>query len=136
MPDPFDFYLSSPTLSGDAVYFGSGDGNVYSLDAASGKLNWKFQTEDVVHASPAASNGVIFIGSWDSYFYAIDASTGKQNGGSKPAKTRTLITRSAFSLPQPSLTVSSISVAAIQTFMLWMPPPAKKSGVSITRVPG
>jgi outer membrane protein assembly factor BamB len=77
MPDPFDFYLSSPTLSGDAVYFGSGDGNVYSLDATSGKLNWKFQTEDVVHASPAVSGGVVFIGSWDSYFYALDAVTGK-----------------------------------------------------------
>lgn len=78
MPDPFDFYLSSPTLSGGAVYFGSGDGNVYSLDAASGKLNWKFQAGDVVHASPAVSNGVVFIGSWDSYFYALDAATGKQ----------------------------------------------------------
>jgi outer membrane protein assembly factor BamB len=78
MPDPFDYYLSSPALSGAAVYFGSGDGNVYSLDAASGKLNWKFQTGDVVHASPAVSHGVVFVGSWDSYFYAIDAATGKE----------------------------------------------------------
>jgi outer membrane protein assembly factor BamB len=78
MPDPFDFYLSSPTLSGDAIYFGSGDGNVYSLDAASGKLNWKFPTGDVVHASPAVANGTVYVGSWDSYFYAIDAVTGKE----------------------------------------------------------
>jgi outer membrane protein assembly factor BamB len=78
MPDPFDFYLSSPTLSADAVYFGSGDGNVYSLNAASGKLNWKFQTGDVVHASPAISQGTVYIGSWDSNFYALDASSGKE----------------------------------------------------------
>jgi eukaryotic-like serine/threonine-protein kinase len=78
MPDPFDFYLSSPTLSAGAVYFGSGDGNVYSLDAASGKLNWKYQTGDVVHASPAISNGTLYVGSWDSYFYALDAATGKE----------------------------------------------------------
>ena len=78
MPDPFDFYLSSPTLSGDAVYFGSGDGNVYSLDAASGKLNWKFTTGDVVHASPAVADGTVYVGSWDSYFYAIDTATGKE----------------------------------------------------------
>ena len=32
MPDPFDFYLSSPTVLNGAVYFGSGDGNVYALD--------------------------------------------------------------------------------------------------------
>jgi outer membrane protein assembly factor BamB len=78
MPDPFDFYLSSPVLSRDAVYFGSGDGNVYSLDAGSGKVNWKFQTGDVVHASPAVSDGTVYVGSWDSYFYALDAANGKE----------------------------------------------------------
>jgi len=78
MPDPFDFYLSSPALWGGAVYFGSGDGNVYALDAATGALKWKFHTGDVVHASPAISEGTLFIGSWDSYFYALDAASGKE----------------------------------------------------------
>src|SRR5262249_2034697 len=78
MPDPFDCYLSSPVVSADTVYFGSGDGNVYALDAATGKEKWKFQTGDVVHASPALAEGTIFIGSWDSYFYALDAATGKE----------------------------------------------------------
>jgi outer membrane protein assembly factor BamB len=78
MPDPFDFYLSSPALWGGAVYFGSGDGNVYGLDVATGTLKWKFKTGDVVHASPAISDGTLFIGSWDSYFYALDAASGKE----------------------------------------------------------
>ncbi len=78
MPDPFDFFLSSPTVVAGMVYFGSGDGNVYALEAASGALKWKFQTEDVVHASPAVADGSVFIGSWDSYFYALDAATGKE----------------------------------------------------------
>ena len=78
MPDPFDCYLSSPVIANGAVYFGSGDGNVYAVDAASGTLKWKFKTGDVVHASPAIADGTVFIGSWDSYFYAIDAETGKQ----------------------------------------------------------
>jgi outer membrane protein assembly factor BamB len=78
MPDPFDFYLSSPAVWGGAVYFGSGDGNVYALDARSGTLKWKFHTGDTVHASPAISDGTLFIGSWDSYFYALDAATGKE----------------------------------------------------------
>ena len=78
MPDPFDCYLSSPVVWNGAVFFGSGDGNVYSLNAASGALNWKFKTGDVVHASPAIADGIVFIGSWDSYFYAIDASSGKE----------------------------------------------------------
>jgi eukaryotic-like serine/threonine-protein kinase len=78
MPDPFDFYLSSPAVWNGAVYFGSGDGNVYALDAASGSLKWKFKTGDVVHASPAIVDSKLYIGSWDSYFYALDAVTGKE----------------------------------------------------------
>lgn len=78
MPDPFDFYLSSPVVWNGNVYFGSGDTNVYALDASSGSLKWKFKTGDVVHASPAIDSGIIYIGSWDSYFYALDAATGKE----------------------------------------------------------
>jgi outer membrane protein assembly factor BamB len=78
MPDPFDFYLSSPVIWNGAVFFGSGDGNIYNLNAASGAVNWKFKTGDVVHASPAIANGTVFIGSWDSYFYALDVATGKE----------------------------------------------------------
>jgi outer membrane protein assembly factor BamB len=76
--DPFDVFLSSPVVANGAVYFGSGDGNVYALDAATGDMRWKFKTGDVVHASPALANGVLFFGSWDSYFYAVDATTGKE----------------------------------------------------------
>jgi eukaryotic-like serine/threonine-protein kinase len=77
MPDPFDFYLSSPVVWNGAVYFGSGDGNVYALDANSGQQKWRFHTGDVVHASPAIADGILYIGSWDSYFYALDATTGR-----------------------------------------------------------
>jgi outer membrane protein assembly factor BamB len=78
MPDPFDVYLSSPMLWHGAVFFGSGDGNIYALDAASGALQWKFKTGNVVHASPAIADGTLFIGSWDSYFYALDTTTGTE----------------------------------------------------------
>src|SRR5262249_10779571 len=78
MPDPFDVYLSSPVVWNGAVYLGSGDGNVYALNADNGALKWKFKTGDVVHAWPAISDGVLYIGSWDSYFYALDAVTGTE----------------------------------------------------------
>ncbi len=78
MPDPFDVYLSSPLVAQGAVFFGSGDGNVYSLHASDGSLNWKFHTNDVVHASPVIADGKLYIGSWDSYFYALDTATGRQ----------------------------------------------------------
>ena len=76
--DPFDIFLSSPVVVDNAVYFGSGDGNIYRLDTKSGALNWKFKTGDVVHASPAFADNTVFVGSWDSYFYAIDANSGKE----------------------------------------------------------
>jgi outer membrane protein assembly factor BamB len=88
IPDPFDVFLSSPVVAHGTVYFGSGDGNVYALDATSGELRWKFTTGNVVHASPAYAAGTIFVGSWDSYLYAIDAATGKEkwryHGGEDP----------------------------------------------------
>jgi len=78
MPDPWDFYLSSPSVWSGAVYFGSSDGNVYSVDAASGALKWKFHTGDVVHSSPAIADGVLYIGSWDTHLYALDAAGGTE----------------------------------------------------------
>jgi outer membrane protein assembly factor BamB len=86
--DPFDVFLSSPVVVDGVVCFGSGDGNLYSVDAATGELRWKFKTGDVVHCSPAFANGTLFFGSWDSYFYAVDAATGKEkwrfHGGEDP----------------------------------------------------
>lgn len=78
MPDPFDFFLSSPVIANGVVYFGSGDTNIYALDLASGSLKWKFKAGEVVHASPAVANGTLYVGSWDSYFYALDAETGAE----------------------------------------------------------
>ncbi|HSP44498.1 MAG TPA: PQQ-binding-like beta-propeller repeat protein, partial [Chthoniobacterales bacterium] len=86
--DQFDIFLSSPVIAQGAVFFGSGDGNLYALDALTGELKWKFKTGDVIHASPAYADGAIYVGSWDSYFYAVDAATGKEkwrfHGGEDP----------------------------------------------------
>lgn len=78
IPDAWDVFISSPAVVHGKVYFGSGDGNVYAVDATTGLLQWKFPTGDVVHASPAVANGTVYIGSWDGSFYAIDAETGTE----------------------------------------------------------
>jgi eukaryotic-like serine/threonine-protein kinase len=77
MPDMYDTYLSSPVVWRGSVYFGSGDGNVYAVNAATGVLRWKFKTGDVVHSSPAIADSTVYIGGWDTWFYALDARTGK-----------------------------------------------------------
>lgn len=78
IPDAWDFYQSSPVVDRGRVYFGSGDGNVYALDAESGALRWKFHTGDVVHSSPAIADGTLYIGSFDTWLYAIDAERGTE----------------------------------------------------------
>src|SRR3974390_870395 len=80
MPDPWDFFLSSPAVVNGTVFFGSGDGNIYALDAATGAQKWRFQTGDVVHSSPAIVDNTLYIGSWDTYLYALETATGKEKG--------------------------------------------------------
>jgi outer membrane protein assembly factor BamB len=76
VPDPWDFYLSSPAIADGVVYFGSGDHHVYALDARTGKLRWSFEAATVVHATPAISGGLVYAGDLDGHFYALDAATG------------------------------------------------------------
>ena len=38
IPDAWDVFMSSPAVADGRVYFGSGDGNVYALDASSGVI--------------------------------------------------------------------------------------------------
>lgn len=77
MPDAWDLFTSSPAVAEGKVFFGSGDGGVYAVDSATGILQWKFSTGDVVHASPAVVDGTVYIGSWDSRLYALDAESGQ-----------------------------------------------------------
>jgi outer membrane protein assembly factor BamB len=61
MPDPLDLFPPSPTLA-NGIYFGSGDHNVYALDAHTGALIWKFSSGNVIHESPAVAGGVLYKG--------------------------------------------------------------------------
>ncbi len=76
--DAWDMVLSSPVVGQGAVYFGSGDGNVYAVEETTGALRWKVATGDVVHASPAYDGSTIYVGSWDSVLYALDAASGRE----------------------------------------------------------
>lgn len=130
VPDPFDCFLSSPAVWNGAVYFGSGDGNSYSVNATTGALNWKFKTGDVVHASPAIADGILFIGSWDSYFYALDAATGQQRWRFKTGEDEDIHNQVGI---QSSAAVADgmvYSAVAIRTYMPSTLEPARRSGRS------
>jgi len=69
---------SSPLLRGNRLYFGSWDGNVYAINATTGKQIWSTSTGAKVNTSAAYSNGRIFIANDDGNVYGIDAKTGRQ----------------------------------------------------------
>ncbi len=96
IPDAWDIFTSSPAVANGKVFFGSGDGNVYAVDAQTGTLQWKFATKDVVHSSPAVVNNTVYIGSWDSYLYAIDADTGQEKWSFKTGEDNTIHNQVGF----------------------------------------
>jgi outer membrane protein assembly factor BamB len=67
---------SSPAVTGNVVYVGAGDGNIYALDAVSGVKKWAFRTGNNVASSPAVVGGVVYVGSADGNVYALDAASG------------------------------------------------------------
>ncbi len=68
--------LSSPVFDKGAVYFGSDDQNVYSVNVETGEQNWKFPTHGAVASTPAVDSGLLVITSCDGYIYALDAAKG------------------------------------------------------------
>src|SRR5579862_5315572 len=57
-----DRIVSSPVHSAGTLYFGGDDGNVYAVDAATGRQVWKFATGGPVPATPAVENQTVFAG--------------------------------------------------------------------------
>lgn len=88
VPDPWDFYLSSPLVHNGKVYFGSTDKNFYALNATTGKLAWSFTADEAIHSSPVINNGNVFFGTWGTKLYALNAETGaelwQRQGGTDP----------------------------------------------------
>jgi outer membrane protein assembly factor BamB len=69
--------LTSPVVADGLVVFGSGDHNVYALDAATGKVRWTGTTGYVFTADPVVSNGVVVIGDQGGNIDGFDLQTGK-----------------------------------------------------------
>jgi outer membrane protein assembly factor BamB len=67
---------ASPKIYKNNVYFGSWDGNLYSLDLKNGNLKWKFNTGWGIVTTPVVSNDKIFFASNDNNFYAINIENG------------------------------------------------------------
>jgi len=70
--------IGSPTVLGQTVYVGSGDGRMYALDRSTGNRKWAFDAANSIASTPAVGGGAVYFGTRDGHFYAVDAATGKQ----------------------------------------------------------
>jgi outer membrane protein assembly factor BamB len=67
---------STPAVTGDMVYVGSTDGNLYALDRRNGEERWRVNVKSPVSSSPAVAQGIVVFGSRDGAFHAVDAQSG------------------------------------------------------------
>jgi len=84
---------SQPTVVGGRVYLGTGAGQVYSLDAATGCIHWRADGLGSVRAAvsvgPLDASGRLaaFVGDRAGGMHALDAGTGKELWANKVAPT-------------------------------------------------
>lgn len=64
-------FFNSPVMSGEDLYTGGTDGNMYSVNASTGKLNWKLQTGGSVFCDASVFDSKLFFGSDDKNFYCV-----------------------------------------------------------------
>ncbi|MHB8381516.1 MAG: outer membrane protein assembly factor BamB family protein [Candidatus Binataceae bacterium] len=71
--------MPTPTYANGTVFFASGDGNLYAVDASTEKLRWKsdVQSIDGMSAPVFAEGKLYFGGSHPDAFYALDAASGR-----------------------------------------------------------
>lgn len=82
---------ASPTVANGAVYIGAATGDLYSLDEASGTVNWRrpfgftphltcrargITSTATVAPDPSTGGDTVYVGAPDGYLYALRADTG------------------------------------------------------------
>ena len=72
-----DEIRGTPTIFQGNLYVGSYDNNLYSLNAADGKFQWKYPTDGGVVSRPIVADGNIFFGSEDRRMHVVSVRSGK-----------------------------------------------------------
>jgi outer membrane protein assembly factor BamB len=69
--------ISELAVEKGAVYFGGGDGFLYSVNLENGRVNWRYDLRNPFVSRPTISGGRLFLTTADDTVYAFDAGTGK-----------------------------------------------------------
>ncbi len=74
----WDRYGSSIVADGKRVYVSSRDKTLYAFDLATGKEQWRVQTQDMMTATPALYRDTVLFADYKGIVQAVGASDGKQ----------------------------------------------------------
>lgn len=69
--------VSELTVAQGSVFFGAGDGFLYSVNLENGRVNWRYELRNPVVSRPTVAAGRLFVTTSDDTVYSIDAGTGK-----------------------------------------------------------
>lgn len=74
-----DYAVDSPAAADGVLHVATFGGSFHALDAASGRLLWRFERAGyTARAAPAVANGTVFVGAVDGHLHALDAKTGTE----------------------------------------------------------
>jgi outer membrane protein assembly factor BamB len=76
-PDLGGALVSTPAVGTDNVlYVGTFGKEMIALDASSGRILWRFTTQDWIWSGPSLANNVLYFGDLSGYLYALKAADG------------------------------------------------------------
>jgi outer membrane protein assembly factor BamB len=67
---------ASPVVSGQQLFIGAENGNLYALDLHSHRLQWLFHARGGIASTPAVADGMIVFLARDGSLHALDAASG------------------------------------------------------------
>ncbi|MFC5470996.1 PQQ-binding-like beta-propeller repeat protein [Cohnella suwonensis] len=75
--DEWDYYDSSASVDGEALYIGSADSHLYAVRAATGYKLWSFKADGPIKSSPVHDADTVYFGDWSGMLYAVDKKDGQ-----------------------------------------------------------
>ena len=76
MPDTGDFPMIAATITGDTLFVASRPGQVYALEAETGKVRWHTELDAYLSPPPVVRDSKVYVDSIGVH-YALDANTGE-----------------------------------------------------------
>lgn len=70
-------FFNQPIVVDDTIFFGSSDGNFYSMDLLSGFMNWTARTDGPINSVPCVDATNVYFGSSDGVVYAVNRESGE-----------------------------------------------------------